>query len=593
MDDDAVAHQTHLAVLALQLAVLHVAACHGAHAGDLVGLAHLGVAQHHFPVLGSQHALHGGLDLVDGVVDDAVHPHVHVGAGGTVAGGGVGTDVEAHDDGLRGGGQHHVGFVDGADAAVDDADAHLVVAELLQRGLHRLHTALYVGLDDQVQVLHLACLDLAEQILQRHLGDRGVGLGLFLGLALLHQLTGQLFVGHGVKGSTGGGSLAEARDLHRYAGASLGHPLALVAHHGADAAHGGTGNDDIALMQRTVLHQQGRHGAAALVQTGLDNGALSGAVGVGLQLADLGGQGEHLQQVIHAHTGLGGDGTHDGVAAPLLAHQTVLGQLLLDAVGVGFGLIHLVDGYDDGDLGGLGVVDGLDGLGHDAVLGGHHQNGDIRYHGAAGAHGGKGLVAGGIQKRDGLAVDLHLIGADVLGDAAGLAGRHVGVTDIVQQTGLAVVDMTHDHHNGSAGHQILFLILMVVDQLLFDGDHDLLLHLAAHFLGNDGGGVEVDHLAERGHDTVLHQALDHLCAGLLHAAGQLAHADLIGDLHGDGGILDDLQPQLTHAVGLLLLALVGHGAVLALLGVAELLLALKLILIAAATIAAGAVGHVL
>ena len=182
----------------------------------------------------------------------------------------------------------------------------------------------------------------------------------------------------------------------------------------------------------------------------------------------------------------------------------------------------------------------------------------------------------------------------MLGDAAGLAGRHVGVTDIVQQTGLAVVDMTHDHHNGSAGHQILFLILMVVDQLLLDGDHDLLLHLAAHFLGNDGGGVEVDHLAERGHDAVLHQALDHLCAGLLHAAGQLAHADLIGDLHGDGGVLDDLQPQLPHAVGLLLLALVGHGAVLALLGIAELLLALQLILVAAAAAAAaGAVGHVL
>ena len=36
---------------------------------------------------------------------------------------------------------------------------------------------------------------------QRDLGDRGVGLGLFLGLALLHQLTGQLFVGHGVEGN--------------------------------------------------------------------------------------------------------------------------------------------------------------------------------------------------------------------------------------------------------------------------------------------------------------------------------------------------------------------------------------------------------
>ena len=35
--------------------------------------------------------------------------------------------------------------------------------------LHRLYGALHVGLDDQVQVLHLTGLDLAEQILQRDL----------------------------------------------------------------------------------------------------------------------------------------------------------------------------------------------------------------------------------------------------------------------------------------------------------------------------------------------------------------------------------------------------------------------------------------
>ena len=239
------------------------------------------------------------------------------------------------------------------------------------------------------------------------------------------------------------------------------------------------------------------------------------------------------------------------------------------------------------------MVDGLDGLGHDAVLGGHHQNGDIRHHGAAGTHGGKRLVTRGIQEGDGLAVDLHLIGADVLGDAAGLAGGHMGIADIVQQAGLAVVHVAHDHHHGSAGHQILFLVLMVVDQLFLDGDHHFLLHLAAHLLGDDGGGVEVDHLAQRGHDAVLHQALDHFRAGLFHAAGQLAHGDLVGDLHGDRGVLDDLQPQPAHTVGLLLLALVGHGAVLALFGVAELLLALQLVLVTASAAVVASVGHVL
>ncbi len=64
-----------------------------------------------------------------------------------------------------------------------------------------------------------------------------------------------------------------------------------------------------------------------------------------------------------------------------------------------------------------------------------------------------------IQEGDGLAVHLHLIGADVLGDAAGLAGRHGGVADGVQQGGLAVVHVAHDHHHGGTGDQILRLIL--------------------------------------------------------------------------------------------------------------------------------------
>ena len=77
-----------------------------------------------------------------------------------------------------------------------------------------------------------------------------------------------------------------------------------------------------------------------------------------------------------------------------------------------------------------------------------------------------------------------------------------------------------------------------------------------------------------GHNAVLHQALDHLCAGLFHAAGQLTHGDLVGDLHGNRGLFDDLQAQLAETVGLLLLALVAGEIVVPALLIAELLLAL-------------------
>ena len=120
------------------------------------------------------------------------------------------------------------------------------------------------------------------------------------------------------------------------------------------------------------MHQQGGDGAAALVQPGFNDGALGTTVGVGLQLRHLGGDQNHLQQLFQAGALLGGDGADDGVAAPLFGNQVVLRQLLLNPVGVGLGLIHLVDGHDNGNLGGLGMVDSLDGLGHNAVVRCHH-----------------------------------------------------------------------------------------------------------------------------------------------------------------------------------------------------------------------------
>ena len=106
------------------------------------------------------------------------------------------------------------------------------------------------------------------------------------------------------------------------------------------------------------------------------------------------------------------------------------------------------------------MIDGLDGLRHDAVVGRHHQDHDVGDVGAAGAHGREGGVAGGVEEGDALAVlQAHLIGADVLGDAAVLAAGHVGGAQGVEQRGLAVVDVTHDGHHRRAGHQVIVDVL--------------------------------------------------------------------------------------------------------------------------------------
>ena len=586
MDDDVVPQNAHLRIPG-DLAVLDHTAGNGADGADLVGHAHLRVADDNFLELGREHTLHGGLDLVDGVVDHAVEPHIHIGAVGAGSSGGVGTDIEAHHNGACGGGKQNVAFVDGADARVDDTDADFLVGDLLQRGFQRFGGALHVGLDDQRQLLHFALLHLGEQIVQ---GDLLVhlGQGVLLRLtALLHQLTGHTLVGDGVELVARRGHVGKAGDLHRHGGAGGLDGASFVVGHNTDTADGGTGDDDIALLQRAVLHQQRRHGTPGLIQPRFDHHALGAAVGVGLQLQHLGGEDDHFQQIVQTLTGLGGDGADDGLAAPLLGDQVVLGQLLLDLVGVGGGLIHLIDGDDNGNVRSLGVVDGLDGLGHDAVVGGNHQNGDIRGLRAAGTHGGKGRVAGGIQKRDHIPVHVHSVSADVLGDAAGFFRSDGGLADGVQQGGLAVVNVTHDHYDGGAGLQLFGGIHMVVDDLLLDGDGDFLLHLAAHLGGHELGGVKIDGLVDGGHDAVLHQALDDLSGGLLHPGSQLAHGDLLGNLHRQRCLPGDLHLQAAH----FLLLLVPGLAAAELAGL--LLIALLTLLAADALLAALIILHLL
>src|SRR5699024_7519618 len=138
----------------------------GAHAADLVHLTDLQLAQRNLAELGSQHTLHSVRNIVDGVVDDAVHTHFHLGGGSFFLGDVVGTDVEADDDGVGSVSQIHVGLADGADADVDNPHPDLLVGQHLQRLLDGLGRALYVGLDHDGQLLHVILGHLGEQIIQ-------------------------------------------------------------------------------------------------------------------------------------------------------------------------------------------------------------------------------------------------------------------------------------------------------------------------------------------------------------------------------------------------------------------------------------------
>ena len=202
-------------------------------------------------------------------------------------------------------------------------------------------------------MLHAALL--LDTGLERTLIGQGASLALILEHAEL--VTG---VGHGL----------QAQDLDGVGGAGLGDGIALRIEHGADAAVGKAGDQRIAHVQGTACHENRGNRTAALVELSLEDVTGGKGVGVGLELEHVGLEQHGLEQVVDTDLLLGRDVDEHVLSAPLLGDDAVLGELLAHAVGVGARLIDLVDGDDDG-YAALGVIDRLDGLRHDAVVGSH------------------------------------------------------------------------------------------------------------------------------------------------------------------------------------------------------------------------------
>ena len=114
-------------------------------------------------------------------------------------------------------------------------------------------------------------------------------------------------------------------------------------------------------------------------------------------------------------------------------------------------------------------------------------------------------MAGRVEKHDVPAVDRDVVRADVLGDAAGLALGDSSFADGVEQTGLAVVDVTHDRDDRRARHDVFGLDLLGVDlrQLFLEAAH---LDLGAELAGEHRRRLGIERRVD-GHHQPLHQQL--------------------------------------------------------------------------------------
>ena len=258
------------------------------------------------------------------------------------------------------------------------------------------------------------------------------------------------------------------------------------------------------------------------------NRAHGRAAGIGLEVQHIGHQQDHLEDQVQVLMGLSRYRHHDHVAAPIFGQQPSVGKLLLDAFRLRVGPVDLVDGYYDRDFGRAGMVDGFERLRHDAIVRRHHQHHDIGDLGAAGAHAGESLMAGGVDEDDLAPVHLHLVRANMLGDAAGLVRGDVGYADGVEQRGFAVVHVAHDGDHRGALLQVpgVFGIFHRLHGFHFVADGS---GGGAEFARHLGGQLGIEGLVDGGEDAAVHQLLHHQRSLHVQLFGQLLHRDAFGN----------------------------------------------------------------
>ncbi len=324
------------------------------------------------------------------------------------------------------------------------------------------------------------------------------------------------FVGNHGKAVTGLRRALKAEDFHRHRRTGFLHMLATVVDQCAHAAPFATGDEDVTRMQRTRLNQNGCNRTTATIELGFDDNAFSRTRRISLEIKNFSLQQNCFKQFVEVELVLGRHFDVENFTAHRFHKDVMLQQSSTNLLRIGSRLVDLVDRHDDRNTCRLGMVDRFNRLRHHAVIGSHHEDGNVGRLRTTGTHCSKGSVARRIDEGDLLAVLLDLISTDMLGDATGFARNNIGVTDRIKQRGLAVIDVTHNGHDRRTGNQ-RSLVVGNTEDAFFNVRFRNALDGMAEFFSNKLRHIGIDHVARLHHLALLHQVLDDIDRTFGHA----------------------------------------------------------------------------
>ena len=398
---------------------------------------------------------------------------------------------------------------------MDDIDGNLLGRELDERIGKSFDGAIDIALDDDVEFLEATLFNATTNLIERQMV---LGADALLALQLLSlggNLTGFLVAVHNMESITCLGCTIQSENRGCFSRTDLLDTLSALVEHGLDATKVGTSQKDIAQVQGAVGAKHGGNITTPLVEGGLNNTTGSLTVGVGFEIEHLSFEQHLLHEFGHAHTFLGTDILTLILTAPILNEEVHLCQMFLDLLWVSGRFIYLIDCKDNGYACGHSVVDGFLGLRHDVVVGSNDDDGNVGDLSTTGTHSRESLVTRSIQEGDVAAIlQLHVVGTDMLCDAARLTCDDIRLADIVEERGLTVVNMTHHGDNWSARHEVCFVISFLVNSLADIGTD--IFRLVAEFIGHEVDGLLVHTLVDADHDTETHAGADDLCDGDIH-----------------------------------------------------------------------------